>query len=227
MLYEYDRAAWLSSDALTAKVSKEKLAGAGGYIVEQVDEGSLRATYYRGGAADAQAFFVADVRGGKVIRDEVLVQPIALRPEQMILARAREIGAVTAQERSYRPCNSRPFNTVVLPSRNGGPTAVYLLPAQQEAGTYPMGGNYRVVVGSDGKVLSYRPYSVSCLNVKVPKLPAGATPVGFMINHLLDPAPTELHVFASYSLGMPLYVATPDKRMWQVKGSDITLSKAN
>jgi hypothetical protein len=60
--------------------------------------------------------------------------------------------------------------------------------------------------------------------MKVPKLPAGATPVGFMINNLLDPVPTELHVFASYSLGMPLYVATPDKRVWQVKRSDITLS---
>lgn len=227
MLYEYDRAAWLSSDALTANVPREKLAAAGGYIVEQADNQSLRVTYYRGGAADAQAFFVADVRGGKVVRHEVLAQPIGLTREQAVLARAREVAAVTAQERSYRPCNSRPFNTVVLPSRNGGPTAVYLLSAQQDAETYPLGGNYRVVVGADGKVLSYRPYSVSCLNMKVPKLPAGATPVGFMINHLLDPAPTELHVFASYSLGMPLYVATPDKRVWQVKGSDITLSKSN
>lgn len=227
MLYEYDRAAWLSSDALTANVPREKLTAAGGYIVEQADNQSLRVTYYRGGAADAQAFFVADVRGGKVVRHEVLAQPIGLTREQAVLARAREVAAVTAQERSYRPCNSRPFNTVVLPSRNGGPTAVYLLSAQQDAETYPLGGNYRVVVGADGKVLSYRPYSVSCLNMKVPKLPAGATPVGLMISHLLDPAPTELHVFASYSLGMPLYVAMPDKRVWQVKGSDITLSKAN
>jgi len=64
-LYEYDRAAWLSSDALTAKIPKEKLAGTGGYIVEQIGDQLLRVTYYRGGAADVQAFFVADVRGGE------------------------------------------------------------------------------------------------------------------------------------------------------------------
>lgn len=221
LLYAFDRAAWVSSDALTAAVPRDRLGGVGGYIVEAVDLGILRVTYYRGSAADAQTFFVADVQGGKVVRQEALAQPVALTARQTVLARAREVAAQRAQERSYKPCTPLPFNTVVLPSRSGGPVAVYLLSAQQDAGTYPMGGNYRVVVASDGKMLASRPYSVGCLNMTLPKLPAGAKPVGLMVNHLLDPVPTEIHVFASYSMRMPVFVATPDRRAWKVEGASI------
>ena len=226
LIYMFDRAAWVSSDALTAAIPKDQLTGVGGYVVEASDAQTLRVTYYRGSAAAAQAFFVADVRGGKVVRKELLATPLPLSPDQTVLARAREVAAQRARDRSYKPCTPFPFNTVVVPSRKGGPVAVYLLSARQDAGTYPMGGSYRVIVAPDGTVLASRPYSVSCLNLTVPKLPDGAKPVGFMVNHLLDPVPTEIHVFASYSLGMPVFVATPDKRVWEVQGRKITVSKA-
>ena len=222
LLFAFDRAAWVSSDALTAAVSKDRLIGAGGYVVEPGDAGILRVTYYRGAAADARAFFVADVYGGKVVHQELLAQPVALTQRQSVFARAREVAADRARERAYRPCTSAPFNTVVLPSRNDGPVAVYLLTAQQDSAIYPMGGNYRVIVAPDGKVLASRPYSVGCLNTPLPKLPPGAKPVGLEVNHLLDPVPTEIHVFASYSLHMPVFVATPDRRIWQVQGDKIT-----
>ena len=225
LLYTFDRAAWVSTDALLAAVPKDQLSGVGGYVVESVDAETLRVTYYRGHAAAAQAIFVADVREGKVVRRQLLAQPAALTPAQSVLARAREVAAERARERGYKPCTSSPFNTVVLPSRDNGPVAVYLLSARQEAGSYPMGGNYRVVIAPDGKVLASRPYSVSCLKMALPELPAGATPVGLMVTHLLDPVPTELHVFASYSLGMNLFVGTADKRVWQVRGSEISLSR--
>lgn len=224
LIYTFDRAAWVSTDALTAAIPKDRLTGVGGYVVEAADPKTLRVTYYTGNAATAQAFFHADVRDGKVVSKELLAQPVALTPGQTVLARAREIGAQRAVERAYKPCTPLPFNTVVLPARSDGVVAVYLLSAQQDAATYPMGGNYRVIVAADGQVLASRPYSVGCRNTPLPKLPKGATPVGIVVNHLLDPVPTELHVFASYSLRMPVYVATPDKRVWQVRGSEITLT---
>lgn len=79
-----------------------------------------------------------------------------------------------------------------------------------------------MIVGPDGTVSGSRPYSVSCLNMARPNLPAGATPVGVMVNHLLDPAPTEIHVFTSYSMRMPLFVSTRDARTWKVEGAKIT-----
>lgn len=222
LLYAFDRAAWVSSDKLTASIPKDQLPDSGGYIVEIAGGGILHVTYYRGTAATSRAFFVADVRDGKVIRHEVLAQPVALTGQQVGLARAREVAAMRARERSYKPCTPAPFNTVVVPSRDNGPIAVYLLSAQQDPTTWPVGGNYRVIVAPDGKLLASRPYSVGCLNLTLPRLPAGAKPVGFMVSHLLDLVPTEIHVFASFSLHTPVFVITPDKRAWKVEGATIT-----
>lgn len=226
LLYGYDRAAWVSSDALTAAIPKDQLGAIGGYVVEPATDGVLRVTYYRGQGAEARAFFVADVRGGKVIRGDVLATPTPLTPAQASLARAREIAALTARDRAFRPCTPLPFNTVAVPLGRDGPIAVYLLSAQQEANAVPFGGAYRVVVAPDGRVLATRPYATSCRSLTPPKLRGGETPVGFVLNHLLDPVPTELHVFAAYSLGMPLYVATPDKRLWKVSDGTIVPTKA-
>ncbi|KKI20358.1 hypothetical protein [Sphingomonas sp. Ag1] len=222
MLHAFDRAAWVSSDALTAAIAKDRLGALGGYVVEAADPQILRVTYYRGTAAEARAFFVADVRDGKVVRQDVLATPVALTDAQMVLARAREIAARHAAERAYKPCTPLPFNTVVLPPRGARPVAVYLLSARQDADSYPVGGHYRVIVGPDGTVVTSRPYSVGCLNITRPKLPAGATPVGVTVNHLLDPAPTEIHVFTSYSMRMPVLVSTREGRMWKVEGARIT-----
>ena len=135
------------------------------------------------------------------------------------------MAAQAAVARGYKPCTPLPFNSVVLPPQKDGLIAVYLLSAQKETATFPMGGHYRVLVDRDGRVVASRPYTLGCLAMTAPKLPPGATPVGFVVNHLLDPVPTEIHVFASYSLHMPVFVATPDKRVWRVKGSEITPSK--
>ena len=226
LIFVFDRAAWVSSDALVAVLQKDQLSDIGGYVVEPAGPQMLRVTYYRGNAAAAQAVFVAEVKGGKVVRSTLLATPVPLSAEQAVLARARDVAAQTAEARAFKPCTPVPFNTVVVPPRAGGPVAVYLLTAEQEAATYPMGGHFRVVIGPDGKVLASRPYTASCMNMTAPKLPKGAQPVGFTVSHHLDPVPTEMHVVASYNLRLPVFVATPDKRLWEVKGSSITLAAA-
>jgi hypothetical protein len=221
MLYAFDRAARVSSDPLTAAIPKKRLGALGGYVVEAVDPRILRVTYYHGVAADAQAFFVADVRDGKVVRQDVLANPVPLTATQTVLARARGRREARAQERAYKPCMPSPFNTVVLPSRGAGPVAVYLLSTQQDIDSYPVGGHYRVIVGPDGTAPGSRPFSVNCLNMARPKLPAGARPIGVMINHLLDPALTETHVFTSYSMRIPVFVFPREGRAWKVEGAKI------
>jgi hypothetical protein len=204
-----------------AVASKDQLTGVGGYLVEAPDTRTLRVTYYRGNGAAAQAFFVADVRGGKVVRKELLATPVSLSSDQAVLVRAREVAADSARERSYRSCTPAPFNTVVVPSRNGGPVAVYLLSAQKDVELYPVDGHYRVTVTTDGQVLESRPLSGECFNLPMPKLPNGAKPLGVLVDHLLDPVPTEMHVFASYNLRMPLFVRTAGGRFWEVRKSKI------
>ncbi|MGE7207039.1 hypothetical protein ACQKJZ_15355 [Sphingomonas sp. NPDC019816] len=224
MIYAFDRAAWVSSDSLMEIVPRDQLTGVGGYVIEPVEKDTLRATYFKGAAADARAFFVADVRGGKVVRHEILSEPVPLTPQQMILARAREIATQEAAAKRYRPCTAAPFNTVVLPSVSGGPVTVYLLSPQVSHTSYMMGGNYRVAIAPDGRIVDSRAFNTSCLDLKLPeKQKRGDAVIGLFVNHLLDPVPTEIHVFASYSVLQPIFVLTPDKRTWQVRGRDISI----
>ncbi|QXT35214.1 hypothetical protein KV697_15865 [Sphingomonas sanguinis] len=222
MIYAFDRAAWVSTDSLMEVVPRDQLVGAGGYVIEPVDKDTLRATYFKGDAASARAFFVADVRGGKVVRHDILPEPAPLTPVQMILARAREIAKQEAGAKGYRPCTAAPFNTVVLPSVNGGPVTVYLLSPQVTNANYMMGGNYRVTIAPDGRIVGSRAFNTSCLNLKLPDRDTEKV-AGLFVSHLLDPVPTEIHVFASYSVQQPVFVLTPDKRTWQVRGRDISI----
>ncbi|PMZ85155.1 hypothetical protein, partial [Pseudomonas sp. FW306-2-11AD] len=41
LIYGFDRAAWVSTDALMAAVPKDQLTGVGGYVVEVSDEQTL------------------------------------------------------------------------------------------------------------------------------------------------------------------------------------------
>ena len=222
MIYAFDRAAWVSTDSLMEVVPRDQLVGAGGYFIEPVDKDTLRATYFKGDAASARAFFIADVRNGKVVRHDILPEPAPLTPVQMILARAREIAKQEAGAKGYRPCTAAPFNTVVLPSVNGGPVTVYLLSPQVTNANYMMGGNYRVTIAPDGRIVGSRAFNTSCLNLKLPDRDKEKV-AGLFVNHLLDPVPTEIHVFASYSVQQPVFVLTPDKRTWQVRGRDISV----
>jgi len=223
MIYAFDRAAWVSTDSLMEVVPRDQLAGTGGYVIEPIDKDTLRATYFKGDAASARAFFVADVRGGKVVRHEILPEPLPLTPVQMILARAREIARHEAAAKDYRPCTAAPFNTVVLPSVNGGPVTIYLLSPQVSNASYMMGGNYRVAIAPDGRIVASRAFNTSCLNITLPTATKDTKVAGLLVNHLLDPVPTEIHVFASYSVLQPVFVRTPDKRVWQVRGRDISV----
>ena len=223
MIYAFDRAAWVSTDSLMEIVPKDQLGGTGGYVIEPVDKDTLRATYFKGAAASARAFFVADVRAGKTVRHEILPEPVSLTPAQMILARAREIATQEAKAKGYRPCTAAPFNTVVLPSVNGAPVTVYLLSPQVTNDSYMMGGNYRVAIAPDGRIVGSRAFNTSCLNLTLPDKGKDTKVAGLFVNHLLDPVPTEIHVFASYSVLQPLFVLTPDKRTWQVRGRDISI----
>jgi hypothetical protein len=67
-------------------------------------------------------------------------------------------------------------------------------------------------------VLTTRPFTRSCLNMPA-RPPQGSTPSMLVVSHLLDPEPTELHVFTSLTSRLPVGVVTPDRRLWTVNGT--------
>lgn len=55
------------------------------------------------------------------------------------------------------------------------------------------------------------------------KAPGGAKQEAIVVSHLRDPVPTEIHVFTSLAIRLPVLVATtnPQPRLWPVQGDRI------
>jgi hypothetical protein len=125
------------------------------------------------------------------------------------------------------PCSDA-YNTVVVP-RDGEPGwLAYALAATIDPNLVLVGGHYRATVSVDGRtVLERRHFADSCLVLqKNPKnVPPGTEVAAYTMNHFLDNTPTEIHVFLNLFYGKPLYVTTPDERLWYIEGGRISLLK--
>lgn len=123
-------------------------------------------------------------------------------------------------------CVAAPFNIVALPTTSpDGPVSVYFLTPQTTAAAIPLGGHYAIDVDAAGNPGTLRRFSRSCIALPTkPRLKKGATPAASFITYLLGDMPTEIHVFSSLALGVPLMVGIPGPEMtlWQVAGASIS-----
>lgn len=222
-IYAYDQAAWITTDVLLERLPDPGKAGVRGWVVSPKGDG-LTVIYY--GLKDDVPFavFSGDVKGRKVTSSKVFKpgDDATLTAEQLSLIAAADAAKVTTQ----RSCTRGAFNRVILPPETqGGNALVYILTPQVERDIYPFGGHFLIEVGPDGKVASSRGFTRSCINLSA--APEGGDSVaGLVITHLLDPTPTEIHVWLSLWTRKPIFVATgePD-RFWSVTGTEITLEK--
>ncbi|WP_425230490.1 hypothetical protein [Sphingomonas sp.] len=225
MLYAYDQAAWHGTDDMIARLPDyaNRLAH---YIVDGPATAPRLIFYDR--QATPQALYVAQFRDGRLVEGKVLGpgDDRTLTPEDL-----RLIGALAAAKAALTDdghaflCANRPFNTVVLPPETpGGPIAVYFLSPQTSNDTLPFGGHYRIEVDAAGHAGPVHAFTRSCLPIPThPPARDDAQPVGIVVSNLLDPTPTEIHVFSSLSIRRPVFVVTeqPTRRVWGVAGSRI------
>jgi hypothetical protein len=158
---------------------------------------------------------------GRVIGDvEALAEPAALTEYERGAARARTMVAAA----TFEPC-SRSYNTVVLPdARDGGGWIAYLLPGTTKHDVIPIGGSYRLDLDASGrKITRQRPFTRTCIALERPRGQKGMETVAMMITHLLDPVPTEVHVFWSRWAHTPMFVAT-SMGTWLIEDGRITLA---
>jgi len=130
-------------------------------------------------------------------------------------ATAARAAAMTLE---IQPCSSR-YNSVVLPASAtlDGNWVVYLLPATTGNGVVPLGGTYRMDI-SGSTVTAQRGFTRTCVTLQ--NAPRTA---GLMVTHLLDPVPTEAHVFWSLWARQPMYVATANGNLWAIENGKIKL----
>jgi len=225
LLYEIDRAAWVTTDDLRARLPDLATAGIRGWTVER-DGAAYVVSYYAGEGEARAVLYRGRVENNRVVAGELLAARPLLTPAQRRLADARSVVARMGRA----PCTRSPFNVAVIPpAAPDGPIDVYALTAQTENGVYPFGGHFRATVAASGEILSQRAFTNSCLNMGPPPRRGGrGMPAALAVSHLLDPTPTEVHVFLSIWAGIPVFVGTGNPpRIWEVAGDRIHLVQAS
>ena len=153
---------------------------------------------------------------GKAGEPEELKPGVPLTGDQIAQAAAR---AIAARQKFEFMCTPQ-FNAVVLPRGSGDKRSwvVYMLPGTTDASSIPFGGAYRVETDWKGsRVLSKRAFSKSCL-----QMPVRSDLESLVVTHLLDPHPTEIHVFLSLLAHKRIFVGTAENEfLWAVQDGKI------
>ena len=115
------------------------------------------------------------------------------------MIRARELAVDAFVAGKVSMCTKGKANVAVLPPETpGGPVTAYLMSPQVDLNVLPLGGHYSVTVSDDGKTGPVRKFTNSCVNLPLSGTDGkGGKLAALSITHLLDPVPTELHVFSS------------------------------
>jgi hypothetical protein len=219
-IYRQDRAAWLATDALVAKVPDLEGAGLKGWIVEG-----------EGGAEKVR--FLRDTGSGLEAGYDVVVGakgagPVAEPADRSLTAEER--AAFAARQTAIRALPNacrQGYNSVVLKDVEGDGWLVWLLAPSPARDVIPMGGHYRFSVSADGgTVRRVDALSASCLTMDAkPKLPAGAGAPVLFVTHIVSPTPVETQVFLGLMYHLPIMVGTGKDKIWIVDNGKISRMK--
>jgi len=213
-MYLHDHASAVVSDAVQPMLTADMRKHMNGYITEERGGAIVVSFVGTGDDGHRYAWFRAAVGP-----DGQLMGNVSRYDQPQKLSDYEEKAAAalrTATASKFAPCTPN-YNTVVLPKEDGW--QVYLLPGVKEKGMIPLGGAYRVDTDASGlTLLAQRGFTKTCVNLPVPDNAAALT-----ITHLLDPDPTETHVFWQLWSRKPFFVVTvPNRSVWSIDKGHIT-----
>lgn len=220
-IYRLDRAAWLATDALREH-SEALLERTRGWITSEYP-GGVRVSFLDGEASPNAIYRIdiSDISDTGGLSNQKAEIREALTAEEIAQDKARKL----ALGQSWLQC-APTYNTSILASPEG--FSVYLSPGFQREHHYQAGGYHLYRIDAAGeRVLSHRSFTKGCIELSdAPQAELrGARPLAMMVTHLMDPQPTEVHVFLSLHAGVPLMVGTMDNDyLWKVEHGAISLS---
>lgn len=212
-IYEQDIRVARASDLLFAQKYDVQKEGLRGWIVED-DDKNLLVRFVREREGKMEAF--ADIRFGTGVETKVeRPADVTLSESQLARFRARQLAASNIK----RPCSQR-YNFVILPDPESDRILVYALAATTDPKVILAGGHYRFTISRDGTQIEQADELFrSCLTVpKNQDVPKGSTPVAAYMTTLVSNLPQETHIFLSLLHHTPLYVGTPDRKVWHIEG---------
>jgi hypothetical protein len=205
---------------MLSRVANPGGAGIAGWIAEPAGNG-VAVTFYAEGTPAPATVYRVNISAGRVVGREIFLTGTR-PPLNPIQARMAAAGAVAAGL-DHQVCGTGNFNALVVPPATAdGPIDVYQISPQTARGQYPVGGHFKTTVAADGTVAASRGFTNACLDVPAAAPAAGALPAPIAVTHLLDPLPTEIHVFLAIWTGHPLVVVSGDpQRLFAVTPNGI------
>jgi len=228
-IYQHDQLAWVATDKVFAQVSEATIRADGGcgWVVDTSGAEPLVRFVRRSGpgASEEAAYDVLFPKGDKPV--VAVPKDRTLTPHQVRVRAALASALAPFAKGEYPLCKVARggYNFVVLDDPVEDGFLVYLLRPKDTMDSVPVGGHYRVSVSADGKtVKQVDRLSASCLtlNKGAAKTPTDGKIVALSMNHVVSNTPVETHVFVSLQDKLPLFVVTPDGRMWDVENGKIT-----
>jgi hypothetical protein len=210
-LYAYDQAAWHATDAVRATNPRKEEVGR--YIARKTDKGWIVAFGHLNEARDA--FVVAYLATQGHTLQEFSVEHLATPQNDtgFYLAAAKSIDLALHDFQGEK----RPYNVAVLPDPTGQ-LYVYVLPAQTKDGVYPLGGDERYLVSSDGNMIIDRRrmhHDVLTFDLTTPD--ASRMAAGYHI-HVLSDVPEDSDVFfvLTRKPSVPEFIGVDKKIRFQI-----------
>lgn len=216
LMYAYDQAAWHGTDDLRVKLP-DFSTRVDGWVVDGPRD-APRLIFYSKDKDNPKAVYVADFRDNKLLSSKVLgpEDDTTLTPRQLTLidVRRRALEALFKSKLGF--CAKATPNSIVLPPESAaGPYLVYFMTPQINNDSVPLGGHYLFEVSADGSVRKPRAFTKACMEMPIKGTPREKDTVAMGVIHLLDPVPTEIHVFTSLAANLPIYVITArNGRIW-------------
>lgn len=229
LIYRYDQAAWHSPDALMAAINVADYPDLRGWVVEPHADDTLLVTYFGQRDGPRHAILRYVVRGSTVVEGGLVPKNADSNLSALAnrLIDARDAANQRFGEERLGLCTEGNPNRVILPPDKDGLIRAYIMSASKTAGVFPLGGHYRFTVTPNGKVQSWRPYLKSCLAVDYRPQSDVPKPAFFVVSHLLDAQPTEIHYFVRYNVPIDMGIVMQDGDIWMLGTTGFTNPKAD
>jgi hypothetical protein len=210
-LYEYDQAAWHASDALEAIHPDTQVLGR--YIAHK--SGAVWEVAFGRLNQARDAFLVAYQATQGTSTQEYTVAKLDPPQEDksFYLAGARAIDTALHDFQGQK----RPYNAAVLPATDNQ-LYVYVVPAQTENGVYPLGGDVRYLLSTDGNtIIEKRQMHITILESRE-DLPKGAKIAAGVHTHVLSDVPEDSDVFyvLTRKPSTPEMIGTRNKKIYEI-----------
>ena len=217
-LYRYDRMSRAATEDVWKKVEFAD-AWIGSWVIVG-KAGAETLIYHDGDRREPKAVYVATFEGDRLVSGRALSpsEDRTLSEKIKALIAVRRIAVVELAMAHVQRCSSEPFS--IIPISSVGLAAVYFLVPQTTMSSVPLGGHYALFASSDGRRRSLKALGPACMDVPVEQPSASARALS--VTHDLTPYPTEVHVWASLSAGVPIIVSTSQNgRVWRIEKGEI------